>query len=118
MPEGGARLTKDGGVQKNNTLPLWLAWVSLALLSGACKPPKPTAGGQGGKTPPPASATAPAPSIGLLSARVLPLSDQAVCVFGGWVCPDGAGSPLLRCSVDGGKTFSDVATAKDRCNFV
>ena len=67
------------------------------------------------KAPPTRAATAapataptqaPEEEIGLISVRTAPLSEQVACVFGGWTCLSGEQASLLRCTTDGGKTFS------------
>jgi hypothetical protein len=65
-----------------------------------------------------APANEPPEEIGLISVRVAPLSEQVACVFGGWTCLSGEQAPLLRCTTDGGKTFSEIPSAKEACVFV
>src|SRR5688572_19034790 len=56
--------------------------------------------------------------IGLVSVRLAALSEQEACVFGGWICLSGEQIPLLRCTSDGGKTFSSVPLAEERCAYL
>jgi photosystem II stability/assembly factor-like uncharacterized protein len=54
---------------------------------------------------------------GLLFVKRAAFSEQAQCLYGGWVCPSGKMQSLLRCTQDAGKEWRDIALASEQCSF-